>query len=432
MKGKRVLILMGTVALAAAFILLSCAPAPVSPTAPPVSPTAPPTEVEPIKIGVPVPLTGATPAIGEDQRNGILVWEAMHPEGILGRPIEFIFRDTQLKADVAVAKFKEFVEVEKVDFVVGSVSSSVTLALLPFAAQYKTLYFSCGAKSDQSTGVDFPKSEGYYFRLGSSNTVGAARAQAMQCKMVWPDAKSILHIGPSYSWGYDMWERQKEWYQENWPELELMEPVWHPMGERDFTPYITKIIGLDPDIVTTSTWGDDEAVFVRQAVPYGFFEKVNWCPVTYNVPELITVGETGPEGIWGAPCTYWFQSPDTAEKREIIAVWTEDMGFAPPGWCGQETYATMECLKAVCAEIGTIETEAVKEALEGFKFYNPMCGREVEIRAIDHQAMNPRFIGQISYSPEFGYTGYWDKTKWQWFEPEGLYYTDEELQAMWK
>jgi branched-chain amino acid transport system substrate-binding protein len=382
-----------------------------------------------IKIGVITPLTGPVPAIGEDLRNAVMVWKAMHPNGILGRPVEFIIRDTGLKPDVAVSKFKEFCEVERVDFFIGSPSSAECLALLPFAAKYKTIYFSTGAKADSSTGKDFPKSKGYYFRLGSGNTVSAARAGAILAKKVWPNAKSVLHIGPSYAWGYDTWERQKEWFQKNWPELKLMDPVWHPMGARDFTPYISKILELKPDIVTTSTWGDDEAVFVRQAVPYGFFEKVHWSPVTFNVPELRTLGKETPEGIWGAPCTYWFQSPDTPENKKIMQIW-RNLGYPYPGWCGMETYATLECLRQVCEKIKTTETEAVKKALEGFEFWNPFCGSKVKIRAIDHQAMNPRFYGQLKYDPALGHCVY-DKATWTWIGPEGLYYSEEDLRKMW-
>jgi branched-chain amino acid transport system substrate-binding protein len=380
---------------------------------------------KPIKIGVIAPLTGPVPAIGEDLKNGVLVWKALHPDGILGRSVEFIVRDTGLKPGVAVSKYKEFVEVEHVDFVIGSPSSAVCLALLPFAAKYRIIYFSTGAKADSATGKAFAKSKGYYFRLGSGNTVSASRAGAILAKKVWPDAKSVLHIGPSYAWGYDIWAGQKEWFQKNWPELRLMDPIWHPMGTRNFTPYISKILNMKPDIVTASTWGDDEAVFVRQAVPYGFFDKVHWTPVTFNVPELRTLGNATPEGIWGAPSTYWFQAPDTPEKNKIMETW-HSLGYPYPGWCGQEVYATLECLRQACEKIETIDTEAVKEALEGFEFWNPMCGSKVKIRALNHQALNPRFCGQLKYDPTFGHCVY-DRATWKWIKPQGLYYTDEEL-----
>jgi branched-chain amino acid transport system substrate-binding protein len=382
----------------------------------------------PIKIGVLFMLTGMASATGNEGKNGCLVWQKMHPEGILGRPVELIFRD-EGRTDNAVAKFKEFAEVDKVDFVMGINSSGTALALLPFAAKYKKILINTASKTDRANGVDFPKSDGYHFRPVCMDSVAMARAQCVLIKKVHPDAKSILCFGPDYAWGYDVVSRSTPWLKENWPNIKIMDPIYHPLGERNYLPYISKMMELKPDVVIGSIWADDETTFIRQAVPFKFFEKIHFSPITLNLPELATLGKLGPEGIWGSPCTYWFQAPDSSEKRKIMGVW-RSLGYPYPGWCGQEAYAGLEFIKAGIEKAGTVETEAVKRTFEGLEYWNPMFGRKILVRAFDHQAMAPLLVGQLKYDPDLGFCVY-DKKTWMWIEAENLYLTEKETRALW-
>src|SRR5262245_23006182 len=55
--------------------------------------------------------------------------------GVLGRPIEFVFRDDKLKPDEAVKAARELVSQEKVDFLAGCISSGVGLAISAYAKE---------------------------------------------------------------------------------------------------------------------------------------------------------------------------------------------------------------------------------------------------------------------------------------------------------
>jgi branched-chain amino acid transport system substrate-binding protein len=63
---------------------------------------------EPIKIGVLVPLTGIVALGGLEMKYGKEM--AANEKGtILGRPVELVVEDTQIKPDVAVSKTEKFV-----------------------------------------------------------------------------------------------------------------------------------------------------------------------------------------------------------------------------------------------------------------------------------------------------------------------------------
>ncbi len=83
----------------------------------------------PIKIGFPLPLTGPFGAIATDQQRGaILAMEQVNARGgLLGRQLEVLFRDDQLKPAVGAQRTKELIENEKVDFIVGGLAAQLRL-----------------------------------------------------------------------------------------------------------------------------------------------------------------------------------------------------------------------------------------------------------------------------------------------------------------
>ena len=84
-----------------------------------------------IKIGFPVPLTGPYGAEAQDQVRAAQVAVAQFNDGggLNGRKAELIVRDDKLNPGEAATRTLELVEKEKVNFVVGSLSAAVQLAI---------------------------------------------------------------------------------------------------------------------------------------------------------------------------------------------------------------------------------------------------------------------------------------------------------------
>jgi branched-chain amino acid transport system substrate-binding protein len=85
--------------------------------------------VEPIRIGVLAPLSGAFAWIGEENVMGIDI--AMEEFGgeIAGRPVELFIEDTQIDPDVAIEKARAVVNRDDVHFIIGPLSGSTSLAV---------------------------------------------------------------------------------------------------------------------------------------------------------------------------------------------------------------------------------------------------------------------------------------------------------------
>src|SRR5438093_1609406 len=80
-----------------------------------------------IKIGFPLPLTGPFGALAVDQQRGatVAMEELNAKNGILGRKVEVLFRDDQLKPAIGAQRTKELIENEHVQFVVGGLAAHV-------------------------------------------------------------------------------------------------------------------------------------------------------------------------------------------------------------------------------------------------------------------------------------------------------------------
>src|SRR5512145_438055 len=93
-----------------------------------------------IKYGTMHPLTGAYAVLGLDQQRAteMAVEEWNAKGGVLGHKIVWVHRDDELKGNVAIRRAKELVEEEKCDFIGGTLSGSISLAMNELACKTKT------------------------------------------------------------------------------------------------------------------------------------------------------------------------------------------------------------------------------------------------------------------------------------------------------
>ena len=112
---------------------------------------------QPIKLGVQFIMSGKLGPYGKNGERAILMAmdEINAAGGILGRKVEALFADTQLKSDVAVKNAGKFVLEDKVDFMVGPTSSAVATALIDLAEKYKKILVLTQAASEEMTGSKF-------------------------------------------------------------------------------------------------------------------------------------------------------------------------------------------------------------------------------------------------------------------------------------
>src|SRR5207244_1669191 len=103
-----------------------------------------------------LPLTGPFGALAVDQQRGAtLAMEELNAKnGILGRKVEVLFRDDQLKPAIGAQRTKELIENEHVQFVVGGLAAHVQMAINEQTKKSGVLFISVSQSDEISAKPD--------------------------------------------------------------------------------------------------------------------------------------------------------------------------------------------------------------------------------------------------------------------------------------
>src|SRR6266852_6019726 len=222
---------------------------------------------KPIRVGVPMPLSGPGALFGEPALKGaqMFVDEANAKGGVLGRKIELISRDTKGNADEAVRVSRELILKENVDFLVGTLTSAEGPAVSVVAESYKKVFIAPIPKTDQLTAAD--KLHPYIFRVASTCTIEGRTAAELMAK--W-GVKRVATISPDYAYGQEVTKAFVDHIKKIKPDVEIVDQQWPKLGEQDYTPVINAQLAKKPEADFSSLWGGHFVTFAKQAKPLGY------------------------------------------------------------------------------------------------------------------------------------------------------------------
>lgn len=312
--------------------------------------------------------------------------------GVLGRPLSLIVRDTQLKPDVALREARSLLFKEEVDFLAGTISSAVALAVSELAKENKVL-FLCGIS--QTAALTEEKGHRYVVRT-TTNTTTFARSAALFIQDK-PFTKLYM-MGPDYEYGHRGVEDTLDYLKKIRPDVKVIGEAWPKFGERDFSSYITAIIEAKPDLVISWIWGGDAIAFIRQAIPFGFFEKVKYLSVAAgDLDVAVPLKDEMPEGIYGS-AYYLPYYPETKENLEFAKKYMDrTKEFASNG--SLSGYNVVNFLAAAIKKAGSANTEKVIDAIRGLSLNTPIG--PFKIRDFDGQSTAPYMWGITARSPKY-------------------------------
>ena len=227
---------------------------------------------KPIKLGVVFVMSGKMGGYGKHGMQAIqLALDEINGQGgILGRKIEAIFEDDEMKVDKGVQITKKFIAEDKVDFIIGPTSSGVALAMADLVEQQKKILVLTQSATNSLTDTKFNP----YMFSTLSNAMMHSRAGAYF--MASKPYKRWMCIGPGYSYGYESWNSFKDKLKELRPDIEIVGELWPKLMEADYTPFIQKIVEAKPEAIWSPLWGMDAVTFIKQALPFGIFDKIRF------------------------------------------------------------------------------------------------------------------------------------------------------------
>ena len=152
----------------------------------------------PIKIGVVTPLSGTYAGIGQQVKWGLDLAAAQinAAGGVAGRKLELLYEDEEANPAVATQKAEKLFQVNKVDFLTGTVNSGSTLAVGQVAERNAKLIATTVSFSDAITG---DKCSPNVFRVNARAGMQSAALAEWLAKEK-PQA-SVFYLGPDYEMG---------------------------------------------------------------------------------------------------------------------------------------------------------------------------------------------------------------------------------------
>ena len=174
---------------------------------------------------------GATMAMEEINASG----------GVLGCKIEVRFMDDENKAATGVKNARLLITDWGANFLVGTDSSGVAMAIGPVLAELKRIQFFTHAATHRLT-EELVAAKGIKEIVRVSVPV---YQDAIIAALIFKDRKDIkrwANIGADYEYGYVSWNLFKETLRKYRPDVEFVGEAWAPFLTLDFSPHISAVM----------------------------------------------------------------------------------------------------------------------------------------------------------------------------------------------
>ena len=214
-----------------------------------------------IKIGTLLPYSGVYTVLGEEITNAMeLAFE--EEEDIFDKKIEVIRGDTEVKPNIALQKARKLISSDKVDILVGPVSSSVALAIRDVVVQTKTPLIIPNAGANVLTREKCSK---FITRISFSNHQINA---PMGTWMANQGIKTAFLLAPDYAAGKEMMSAFRDNFEAGGGSI-LGEEYTPFRKTKDFGPYLARIKNSGAEALYVFYAGGEAINFIKQAHSFG-------------------------------------------------------------------------------------------------------------------------------------------------------------------
>jgi branched-chain amino acid transport system substrate-binding protein len=277
MKGKTWL----TVAAAAAWIVLiqaNCTRSPVDAVA------------DPVKIGVVGPFTGEGATYGEAMKRGVdlALKEANRSTMPPAKQFVALYEDDKLSSKDGISAFRKLVDVDRVQAIIGSAGSSVSLALAPLAAESKVVLFS-----PISTADSLRDAGEFFFRDIPPNRNQAKTAAFFIRQYLKKSKVAVFYENNDYG------NNMKTIIAQHLAPLggQVVIGLAYESGQRDFKDALAKIRAARPEVVFVPGTYQENGLIVAQGRKMGLDLPFIGGDGAYS-PQFINLAGKAAEGFY--------------------------------------------------------------------------------------------------------------------------------------
>jgi branched-chain amino acid transport system substrate-binding protein len=348
---------------------------------------------ETIKIAYIDPLSGPMAATGEHGLHEFqFVAEQINARGgVLGKKLEIVPLDNKLSPQESQIVLKSAID-QGVRYVTQGNGSSVAGVLIDQINKHNArdpanavVFLNYAAVDPDFTNS---KCSFWHFRFDANSDM---KMEALTNYMAKKGGiKKVYVIGQDYSFGHQVARAAKEMIKAKMPGTEIVGDELHPLARvKDFAPYIQKIKASGADTVITGNWGSDLVLLIKASKEAGL--NVNY--YTYYAGVIGTPTALGESGVDRVKIVSYGSSNLPPKIEQYRMDYQKKHGPKNDPY----TYAAknaLEMLTKAMTQAGSAEPLKVARAMEGMKMEGPFG--EVEMRKVDHQMIQPLFIGTFA------------------------------------
>ena len=333
----------------------------------------------PIKIGFPVPLTGAFSAEAQDQVRAaeIAIKDFNDAGGFGGRKAELLVRDDKLNPGEAATRTLELIEKDKVNFIVGSLSAATQLSINAVARDRKIIFNSIS----QSDAINEAKDWSLYTFHEALNPHLTAGAVA---RYAFPKfGRKIVYLTADYAYGHEM----VRGFQRAGQPLgaTTLADIRHPLGVADYSAFLPRIQALKPDVLVLCNFGRDLVNSAKQVTDFGLKANTKVIAPVLLYTARQAGGAEAFEGILGGTSYYWGMEDTIPAAKAFNDKFRKANGGAVPSDYGALGYAGIRSVLQAVLDAKTTDSVPVSIALRQLK-YNWYKGEQF-YRKCDHQSV---------------------------------------------
>ena len=337
--------------------------------------------------------TGPLEAYGKQTATGLQMGLDYATGGtmmVAGKKIVLIEKDDQGKPDVGKSLLATAYGDDKADLAIGPTSSSVALAMLPVAEEYKKILLVEPAVADSITGDKWNK---YIFRTGRNSSQDAISNAVAQDR----DGTVIATLGQDNAFGRDGVKA----FKDSLKKAKLVHEEFLPAATTDFTAGAQRIIDALKDKPGR------KVIWIIWAGAGNPFKIADLDLKRYNI-EIATGGNILPAmvaykqfpGMEGATY-YYFGIPKNPVNEWLVANHYKQFKAPPDFFTAGGMAAGIAAVEALKKTKGDTNANALIKAMEGMSFETPKG--KMTFRVEDHQAMQSMYHFKIKVDPAFAW-----------------------------
>jgi len=361
-----------------------------------------------VKLGIVSFLTGpAASPFGIPGRNGAeIVLEALNAGkapapfdkvGFGGAKVEAKYVDEAGSAANVVTEFRNLVQRDQVDAVVGYISSGNCLAVTPVAEELKalTVFYDCGTPR-----IFEEKARSYVFRVSphaTMDSVGAARYLVAKKKSI----TSFSGINQNYAWGQDSWRDFVGAMKVLAPNAVAEKVLFPKLFAGEFGAEISTLLTSKSQALHTSFWDGDLESFIFQEQARGLDKRMTIIMTTAETA-MWRLRDKMPDGtIIGARGANGPLARDTPINKWFHQIYTDRYNIPPtyPAYQMAQSLLGLKLAYEKAAAGGKPNADAIAAAFKGIEFTGP-AGHVKMALGDGHQGITETAYGTYKFNKQ--------------------------------